>query len=79
MESRHAEAAMDARPIPGATAELDERPHEIFRKLRPVTPLVRRADGGYIAIRASDVERLMSDPRTRQSEIELPVSRGVTE
>lgn len=60
-------------------AELDQRPHEMFRRLRPLTPLVRRDDGGYIAIRAADVERLMTDPRTRQSETELPTSRGVTD
>jgi cytochrome P450 len=65
--------------IPHATPDLDERPHDVFRSLRPVTPLMQRADGGYIAIRACDVERLVSDPRTRQSETELPVSRGVTE
>jgi len=59
--------------------ELEERPHEIFRRLRPTTPLLRRDDGGYIAIRAGDVERLMTDPRTRQSEIEFPTSRGVTD
>jgi cytochrome P450 family 103 len=66
-------------PIPCATADFEERPHELFRQLRPITPLVRREDGGYIAIRACDVERLISDPRTRQSETELPKSRGVTD
>jgi cytochrome P450 len=65
--------------IPWATADLEERPHEIFRQLRPVTPLMRREDGGYLAIRAGDVARLISDPRTRQSETELPRSRGVTD
>ncbi len=82
MESRSpggAREGLASLPIPDATADLDERPHEIFRQLRPVTPLVRREDGGYIAIRARDVERLISDPRTRQSETELPRSRGVTE
>jgi cytochrome P450 len=62
-----------------AATELEERPHETFRRLRPITPLVRRDDGGYIAIRAADVECLMTDPRTRQSEVELPTSRGVTD
>lgn len=69
-----------ARPMPAdvTTAELDEQPHEIFRRLRPITPLIRRQDGTYVAIRACDVERLITDPRTRQAETELPVSRGVT-
>jgi cytochrome P450 len=62
-----------------SAAELEERPHETFRRLRPITPLLRREDGGYIAIRAADVDRLMTDPRTRQSEVELPTSRGVTD
>jgi cytochrome P450 len=66
-------------PVTVPIAELDERPHETFRRLRPLTPLVRRDDGGYIAIRACDVERLMTDPRTRQSETELPRSRGVSD
>lgn len=60
-------------------AELYESPHEIFRLFRPVTPLMGREDGGYIVLRARDVEQLISDPRTRQSEVELPVSRGVTD
>jgi cytochrome P450 len=43
------------------------------------TPLIKREDGSYVAILARDVERLATDPRTRQVETELLQSRGVTE
>lgn len=59
--------------------ELEERPHRVFREHRPLTPLVRREDGIYIAIRAADVEKLATDPRTRQMETEAVSARGVTE
>jgi len=38
-----------------------------------------RDDGVYIVIRAADVKRLATDPRTRQLETEYVRSRGVTE
>jgi cytochrome P450 len=60
-------------------AELDTDPHGIFRKCRPFTPVLKRAEGGYIAIRARDVEQLVTDPRTRQMETESVQARGVRE
>src|SRR5262245_17607069 len=72
-------SAQPREPLGVSKTELEQQPHETFRRLRPLTPLIRRDDGGYIAIRAADVERLMTDPRTRQSETELPTSRGVTD
>lgn len=61
-----------------AVAHLDRNPHEIFRHFRPLTPLIRREDGSYVAIRASDVEQLITDPRTRQMETDLLRVRGLT-
>ena len=60
-------------------AALDRDPHELFRHHRTLTPLIKREDGAYVAIRAVDIERLATDPRTRQVETELVQSRGVTE
>ena len=62
-----------------AVANLDRDPHGVFRRCRPLTPVIRRAEGGYIALRADDVERLITDPRTRQMETESLQARGVTE
>lgn len=62
-----------------ATAELHSHAHEIFRRYRPLTPLLRRDDGIYIAIRARDVEQLLTDPRTKQMETEIAAARGVTD
>jgi cytochrome P450 len=64
-------------PTAVTTRELEEDPHRVFREHRPFTPFVKREDGVYIAIRAADVERLATDPRTRQMETEFVVSRGV--
>jgi cytochrome P450 family 103 len=60
-------------------AALDRDPHGVFRRHRTLTPLLQREDGSYIAIRAANVEELATDPRTRQMETELTLSRGVTE
>ena len=62
-----------------SVAALDRDPHGIFRAHRSITPLIKREDGAYLAIRADDVERLATDPRTRQVETEMLPSRGVTE
>jgi cytochrome P450 family 103 len=64
-------------PVTIAADELEQRAHAVFRHHRPLAPLVRREDGVYIALRANDVERLATDPRTRQLETELVVARGV--
>jgi cytochrome P450 len=62
-----------------STAALDQDPHGIFRRHRILTPLIKRDDGCYVAILAEDVDRLATDPRTRQVETELLQPRGVTE
>jgi len=61
------------------TALLNQHPHELFRRYRPVTPLLRRDDGIYIGIRARDVEALTTDPRTLQLETQIARARGVTD
>jgi cytochrome P450 len=66
-------------PATIAAEELEQRAHAVFRHHRPLAPLVRREDGVYIALRANDVERLATDPRTRQLETELVVARGVVD
>jgi cytochrome P450 len=65
-------------PVIVSRAELELNAHEIFRQLRPVTPVILRDDGVYVAIRAVEVDRLATHPQTRQIETELAVSRGVT-
>jgi len=50
-----------------------------MREQRPLTSLIMRYDGTYIAIRASDIATLATDPRTRQMETELAASRGVSD
>jgi cytochrome P450 len=58
-------------------AQLDQDPHGVFRRYRPLTPLLKREQTGYIAIRAVDIEPLAFDPRTRQVETEQLASRGI--
>jgi cytochrome P450 family 103 len=57
--------------------ELDADPHAIFRRYRHLTPLLRRENAGYLAIRAADMEPLAFDPRTRQIETEQLTVRGI--
>lgn len=66
-------------PFTVSAADLHSQAHEIFRQYRPLTPLLRRDDGIYIAIRARDVEQLLTDPRTRQMETDIAKARGVTD
>lgn len=73
----------DARRSPAeipiiSIADLDADPHGIFKRYRGKVPIVQRADGAYVAIRASHVEALTTDPRTRQIETELVKARGIT-
>lgn len=65
-------------PVTVPAAKLEKHPHQIFRHYRPLTPLLKRDDGVYIAIRAEDVQTLITDARTRQMETEIARSRGVT-
>jgi cytochrome P450 len=59
-------------------ADLEHDAHEMFRQLRPVTPVILRDDGVYVVLRAVDVDRLATHPQTRQLETEMAASRGVT-
>jgi cytochrome P450 family 103 len=70
----------DGRPSQPPTfsiAELDRDPHPLLRRMRLMTPFLRRDDGSYIAIRSGDVERLYSDTRTRQMETERLRAQGI--
>ena len=66
-------------PTPVPASELERDPHRVFKLHRPLTPFLQREDGTFIAIRATDVEQLSTDPRTRQMETESVRLRGVTE
>jgi cytochrome P450 family 103 len=70
-------AALFSEPPLISTEELEQHAHSVFRQHRPLTALVRRQDGVYVAIRSRDVDRLATDPRTRQLETEIARSRGV--
>jgi cytochrome P450 len=58
-------------------AQLDQDPHGVFRRYRHLTPLLKRENAGYIAIRAADIEQLAFDQRTRQVETEQLVARDI--
>ncbi len=60
-------------------AELEADTHAVFRRYRPMTPLVAHEAGGYMVLRCNDVEQLVRDPRTRSTETEYPEMRGITE
>ena len=66
-------------PIVIPTRELELEPHRVFKTYRPLTPFIERDDGVFIAIRAADVEGLATDPRTRQLQTEMGLTRGVTQ
>lgn len=69
--------ALGAEPPTLSIAQLDEDPHGVFRRYRHLTPLLKRENAGYIAIRAADMEPLAFDPRTRQIETEQLALRGI--
>ena len=60
-------------------AELDHHPHDTLRRYRSIAPFIKRDNGGFLAIRANVVEALITDPRTRQVEIEIMLARGLRE
>jgi cytochrome P450 len=68
---------LGAEPPTLSIAQLDADPHGVFRRYRHVTPLLKRENAGYIAIRAADMEPLAFDPRTRQIETEQLALRGI--
>ncbi len=59
-------------------AELNANPHETFATYRPSLPFLRREDGAYLVLRASDVRALVKDQRTKQVETQSIVARGIT-
>jgi cytochrome P450 len=59
--------------------ELEADPHGVFRRYRAIMPFVAHEAGGYMVLRAHDVEQLARDPRARQTETEYPEIRGITE
>ncbi|MCF1450534.1 cytochrome P450 [Agrobacterium vitis] len=63
----------DAVPV----SRLDAEGHELFAEWRPRRPFLRREDGVFLVLRADDIILLGADPRTRQIETELMLSRGV--
>ncbi|WP_088343796.1 MULTISPECIES: cytochrome P450 [Rhodomicrobium] len=79
MSQPHTSAETGSRTIPiVAIADLDADPHGAFRRYRGETPFLQGDDGAYLAIRAADVETLITDPRTRQLETEFLKLRGIT-
>jgi cytochrome P450 family 103 len=59
--------------------ELERDPHGVFRRYRQQFPFIRRADGTALVLRNRDVQQLLTDPRTRQSETEFAELRGIRE
>ncbi|MBY3081037.1 cytochrome P450 [Rhizobium laguerreae] len=59
-------------------ADLNIQPHDTFATYRPSLPFVRREDGAYLVLRASDVQALAKDPRTKQVETQLLAARGIS-
>jgi hypothetical protein len=49
-------------------AELDADPHGVFRAWRPRLPFIKSEIGGFLVLRANDVEQLMRDPRIQATE-----------
>lgn len=74
-----ASAPTTSRALPTAsTPELDTDAHGVFRRHRQGAPFIHRTDGVYLAIRAADVQALITDPRTRQVETDFFKLRGIT-
>jgi cytochrome P450 len=68
-----------AEPVIVSVEELESDPHTIFRHYRPLAPFITRDDGVNVIIRASDVRQLLTDPRTRQAETEVPHLLGIAD
>ncbi|HUC18906.1 MAG TPA: cytochrome P450 [Acetobacteraceae bacterium] len=71
-------AETDAALVTLSTAEIEKDPHGIFHHYRPLTPFIGHEEGGFIVLRAGDVERFSRDPRLRATETEFPEMRGIT-
>src|SRR5215510_4967307 len=59
--------------------DLEADPHGVFRRYRPQVPVAAHEAGGFVIMRAADVERLSNDPRTIATETEFPKMRGITD
>jgi cytochrome P450 len=62
--------------VPRAVLEAD--PHAVLARYRATVPCIRTDDGVVMLLRASDVQALVTDPRTRQVETEFARMRGIT-
>jgi hypothetical protein len=68
------------RSIPALTIkELDADPHRIFRRYRPLTPVIAHESGVYFLLRSDDVRQMVRDPRVRQTEIEFAKLNNIAE
>jgi cytochrome P450 len=77
MNTNASSKSLGAEPPSLSVQQLDQDPHGVFRRYRHLTPLLKRQNAGYIAIRAADIEPLGFDPRTRQVETEQLAVRGI--
>ncbi|GJD66451.1 cytochrome P450 [Methylobacterium frigidaeris] len=67
-----------AHGIPTLTvAELEADPHGVFRAWRPRLPVIGHEVAGRLVLRATDVDRLMRDPRLQATETLYPETRGI--
>ncbi|GJD53831.1 Cytochrome P450-pinF1, plant-inducible [Methylobacterium crusticola] len=60
-------------------AELEADPHGVFRRYRPRMPFTAHEAGGYLVLRARDLERVFRDPRVQSTETVYPEMRGITD
>jgi cytochrome P450 family 103 len=59
--------------------ELEADSHGVFRRYRAKTPFIERQGIGFVVLRATDVERLLKDPRLGQPKTESLSRLGITE
>jgi cytochrome P450 family 103 len=59
--------------------ELEADPHGVFRRYRPVAPIIAMRDAGFIVLRDVDVEQLVRDPRLQAVGTQFVEMRGITE
>lgn len=60
-----------------SVAELEADPHGVFRTWRPRVPFIGHEIGGYMVLRAQDVDQLMRDPRVQATETLYPEKREI--
>ena len=76
MDTQSLAPARQALQVDPATFRPD--PHAGFAKYRPLAGLIDIGTGIYVVTRYADVERLLTDERTRQMETEALTLRGIT-